>query len=168
MDGVFETVVGYCGGESINPTYHRIGDHMESIQVRFDPLVLGYEDLLKLFWKEHDYSRQSLSRQYMNAVFYHNEQQKQAALNSMRTLQGRIETEILPVKQFYPAEDYHQKFYLQRHSEVKNFFLALYPVFTDFVASTSAARINGILGGHKDISGLASILKGWGISGSYS
>ena len=164
MDGVFETVVGYCGGESKYPTYHRIGDHMESIQVRFDPQVLAYEDLLKVFWKEHDYTCQSFSRQYMNAVFYHNEKQHQAVLNSKEPLKGRIETEILPTKQFYPAEDYHQKYYLQRHSEVRNFFLGLYPVFTDFVASTSAARINGILGGYRDMSGLAGILKEWGIN----
>jgi len=148
MDGVYETIVGYSGGTSKNPSYHRIGDHMESIQVRFDPGKISYEDLLKVFWQEHDYSRQPASRQYMNAVFYHTREQKEALETSLKELPGRVETEIARFSAFYPAEDYHQKFYLQRHREIKKELMSLYPDFDSFVLSTSAARINGFLGGY--------------------
>lgn len=148
MDGVYETIVGYSGGTTRNPVYHRIGDHMESIQVRFDPGKISYEDLLKVFWQEHDYSRQPASRQYMNAVFYHTREQKEALETSLKELPGRVETETARFSAFYPAEDYHQKFYLQRHLEIKNELMSFFQDFESFVLSTSAARVNGFLGGY--------------------
>ena len=148
MDGVYETIVGYSGGTSKDPAYHRIGDHMESLQVRFDPEVLSYQDLLKVFWQEHDYSRQPASRQYMNAVFYHTREQKEVLEKSLKKLPGRVETEVLLFSAFYPAEDYHQKFYLQRHLEIKKELRSFYQDFESFVRSTSAARVNGFLGGY--------------------
>ena len=164
MDGVFETIVGYCGGRTRNPSYHRIGDHMEGIQVRYDPLVLSYDQLLEIFWSEHDYSRQPLSRQYMNAVFVHNQKQKEAVLQSMGKLPGKVETEVNEFAGFYRAEDYHQKFYLQRYPEVKRDFLDIYPDFREFTSSTAAARVNGFLGGYGSRSDLEKIIPDLGLS----
>ncbi len=164
MEGVFETVVGYSGGTTIDPTYHRIGDHMETLQVRFDPSIVSYDELLRVFWTEHDYNRQPWSRQYMNAVFYHSEDQKQKIMNSMNGLSGKVRSEIIAFSSFYEAEDYHQKFYLQRHSEIKNEYMEVYPVFKDFIASAAVARVNGMLGGHGSLSRFEKIAADLGLS----
>lgn len=161
---MFETIVGYGGGTSADPTYHNIGDHMETLQIRFDPQVVTYAQLLNLFWKEHDYTVQPWSRQYMNAVFYHNDEQKKHLMHSMEKLPGTIRTEILELSRFYPAEDYHQKFYLQRHSDITSEFRNMFPDFWDFVRSASAARVNGILGGYGSRKMVRNILPGLGLS----
>jgi methionine-S-sulfoxide reductase len=148
MDGVFETVVGYSGGTSSNPTYHRIGDHMETLQISFDPGIVSYDALLRIFWMEHDHTRQPWSRQYMNAVFYHSDEQKEKIIKSMDSLPGKVRTELIPYSRFYAAEDYHQKFYLQRHPEITKEYLEAFPSFNGFVASAAVARVNGILGGY--------------------
>ncbi len=160
--------MGYAGGTSSNPTYVKIGDHMESIQVRFDPRVLPFERLLRIIWQEHDFSHQRPSRQYMNAVFYHSKEQEDQISKSMNNLSGRVETEIEPYSGFYPAEDYHQKFYLQRHLEVKKEFSFFYPDFDSFVASTSSARVNGFLGGYGSRADLEKILPKLGLSSKIS
>ncbi len=137
---------------------------METIQIRFDPKILSFEELLKIFWSEHDYSRQSASRQYMNAIFYHSLEQKEMIEKSLKKLPGRVETEIASYESFYPAEDYHQKFYLQRYPEIKNEYMSFYAAFHAFVASTSAARVNGFLGGYGNRYHLERILPELGLS----
>ena len=110
---MIRTRVGYSGGTRKNPTYHALGDHSETVQMDFDPSQIAYERLLESFWQAHDPTSRSWSRQYRTALFFHNEEQKNLAMESRdreaaRT-HSKIQTEILPASEFYPAEDYHQK-----------------------------------------------------------
>jgi peptide methionine sulfoxide reductase MsrA len=77
---VVRTRVGYTGGRSPNPTYSNLGDHTESVQVDFDPGQTSYAELLRVFWATPNSCALSGSRQYMSAIFYHNETQKRLAL----------------------------------------------------------------------------------------
>ena len=76
---MIRTRVGYTGGNKENPTYRTLGDHTESIEVDYDPGIISYADLLKVFWRSHDPGSRSWSRQYIAAIFYHNEEQKKQA-----------------------------------------------------------------------------------------
>jgi peptide-methionine (S)-S-oxide reductase len=126
-EGVFSTAVGYAGGLTPNPTYREVCSgrtgHAEVVQVVFDPARVSYEELLKLFWENHDPTqgmRQGNDRgtQYRSAIYTHGDAQKQAAEASRdayaRVLAqagyGTITTEIAPAPPFYYAEDYHQQY----------------------------------------------------------
>jgi peptide-methionine (S)-S-oxide reductase len=126
LPGVKSAVSGYAGGEVANPTYEMVheGDtgHIEVVQVEYDPSVISYEQLLKVFWHGHDptqWNRQGpdVGTQYRSAIFYHNEAQRKAALKSYRDLtaarayRAPIVTLLLPMKAFYRAEEYHQNYY---------------------------------------------------------
>jgi len=143
--------VGYAGGRKKAPTYSDLGDHTETVQVDYDPARITYSQLLDLFWKNHRPTRRPWSRQYMNAVFYHNEQQRKLATVSKTTLEqglGRtVTTEVLPLRSFTLAEDYHQKYILKQHP-LKNEMSRIYPGQLDFVNSTAVARLNGYVGGN--------------------
>jgi peptide methionine sulfoxide reductase msrA/msrB len=125
-DGVVEVVSGYTGGHKGNPTYEDVksglSGHLEAVQITFDPAVISYEKLLEVFWRHvdpTDSGGQFVDRgaQYRTAIFFHDEKQKAAAEASSLALSrsGRfsrpIATEVLPVKKFFPAEDYHQYYY---------------------------------------------------------
>ena len=126
--GVKKTTVGYTGGQMPNPSYEEVSSgatgHAESIEIEFDPTVVSYEKLLNIFWHNIDPTQVNgqfvdEGTQYRSAVFYHNEEQKRIAEQSKKGLglSGRfnkpIVTEIVPATTFYPAEDYHQKYYLK-------------------------------------------------------
>jgi peptide methionine sulfoxide reductase MsrA len=126
-----------------------MGDHTETLQVDFDPEKVTYGELLDIFWNSHSYTRGSGVAQYKNAVFYHNGEQHQQALESMKVLERntgkRVRTDILPLKSFTLAEDYHQK-YLLKGSAMKHLLDTYYPRHDDLVNSTAAARLNGYAG----------------------
>ena len=124
--GVKETVVGYTGGKTENPTYEQVSSgttgHAESIQVTYDPNEVVYEKLLEIYW--HNIDPTVLNRQfsdegtqYRTAIFYYDEEQKKIAEESKKLLAASgkfdkpIVTEIVAASAFYPAEDYHQKYY---------------------------------------------------------
>jgi peptide-methionine (S)-S-oxide reductase len=146
---VIRTRVGYTGGNKADPTYRALGDHAESIEFDYDPAVISYRELLEVFWKNHDPGSRPWSKQYMSAIFYHNEEQKKLAVESMKREEARthrkIYTEISPALRFYRAEDYHQKYYLRQRTELIRELKAIYPSNDDFVNSTVAARLNGYL-----------------------
>jgi len=152
------TRVGYAGGTTENPTYHNLGDHSETIQIEYDPAQISYEELLDVFWSSHDPSTPAWSRQYMSIIFYHDEAQRSLALKTRdrqaAALDREIVTEIVPAGEFYLAEDYHQKYWLQQTPALMAEFEAIYPDEADFVASTAAARVNGYLGGNGTCEGL--------------
>ena len=75
--------MGYSGGETLYPTYRSMGDHSESIQIDYDPARISYEELLEIFWKNHNPTQRAWRRQYMSAIFYHNANQHQLALETM-------------------------------------------------------------------------------------
>ena len=124
VPGVLDAVSGYSGGATANPTYrdvcsHTTG-HAEVVRVTFDPSVVTYEQLLEVFWAMHDptqVNRQGPDRgtQYRSAIFTHSDDQRAAAIASRERAQSRfsapIATEITEFQAFYPAEDYHQRYY---------------------------------------------------------
>jgi peptide-methionine (S)-S-oxide reductase len=168
MDGVVSTRVGYTGGTKKNPTYHSLGDHTETVQIDFDPTRISYEQLLDVFWKSHDPAARSWSRQYRSIILYHNSEQKRLALESMTRLEerlnGKIHTEIAPAGEFYPAEDYHQKYYLRSSGELMRVLRGIYPTEAAMMASTAAARLNGFSGGAAKGNDIERQLKAAGLS----
>jgi peptide-methionine (S)-S-oxide reductase len=152
VPGVIRTRVGYTGGTKKNPTYYRLGDHTESIQIDFDPQVISYEELLGLFWRSHDPTRQAWSVQYKAAVYYHDDNQKRLAEltrdREANRLEQRIHTDIEPAGTFYRAEDYHQKYYLRQHGALFGAYQRIYPEIDDLVDSTAVTRLNGYVGGY--------------------
>jgi peptide-methionine (S)-S-oxide reductase len=169
---VIRTRVGYSGGTTKDPTYHRIGDHAESIQIDFDPNQISYEKLLEIFWAGHHPTSRQWSTQYKAALFYHNEQQRQLAVETRDREAAKrnagITTEILPATTFYRAEPYHQKYRLRQHHELMKEFNALYPSDEDFVNSTAAARINGYLDGYGTAESVHQDLDSLGLSAESS
>lgn len=149
IEGVIRTRVGYAGGTTDSATYRNIGDHTETVQVDFNTKKISYSQLLDIFWNSHSCTRQSGTSQYRNAIFYHNEDQRQQALASkdaVEQITGKtVRTAIAPLKIFTLAEDYHQK-YLLKHSALKHLLDKYYTRQEDLVDSTAAARLNGYAG----------------------
>ena len=136
--------------------------------MEYDPRAISYEQLLDVFWKSHDPTKKSWSRQYQAALFYHNEKQRELAVASRdreaARLKRQIATEILPATDFYPAEDYHQKYGLRQERDLMREFRAMYPREEGFVNSTAAARVNGFLSGYGTSADLESQAAGLGLS----
>jgi peptide-methionine (S)-S-oxide reductase len=159
--------VGYSGGDSENPSYSNLGNHSETVEIDYDPSQISYERLLDVFWSAHYPTMPSWSRQYMSAVFYHNDEQKRLAEESriqQETERGKIYTEILPYTGFHLAEDYHQKYYLQNVEELAKEIRAVYPDTGDLVNSTAAARLNGYAGGYGIAEDLQEELNSYGLT----
>jgi len=131
IKGVTEAIPGYSGGHTKNPAYEQVcadtTGHAEVIQITFEPEIISYAEILNIFWQIHNpttLNRQGydIGSQYRSAIFYHNEKQKEIAEKLKKDLQDAsiwpdpIVTEIIPLKEFYPAEEYHRN-YLQNHPE---------------------------------------------------
>jgi len=136
--------------------------------VDYDPNQISYSEILEIFWKEHNPTRQAWSRQYMAAVFYENEEQERIARQSKekvaRELQKEIQTEIISLDNFYLAEGYHQKYYLRSQAALLAEIKAYYPEVEGFTNSTVAARLNGIVGGHADAALVEKEIDSYGLS----
>jgi peptide-methionine (S)-S-oxide reductase len=128
LAGVLSTTSGYTGGKLKNPTYKEVSaggtGHTEAIQIEYDPRLISYEELLAVFWRNIDPTvadRQFCDRgsQYRSGIFYHDEAQRVAAESSRAALERTkpfpepILTEIVAFEVFYPAESYHQDYYLK-------------------------------------------------------
>lgn len=135
--GVAEVISGYSGGTTPNPTYRNVAygktDHRESAAVYYDPATISYEDLLKVFWRSidpTDTGGQFADRgdHYRTAIFVANQEQRRAAEASKAELEASgkfdrpVTVEILPEGPFYPAEEYHQDYYLKEASAYKRYF----------------------------------------------
>ena len=161
---MMRTCVGYTGGTTPDPTYRRMGDHSEALQIEFDPAQITYIELLQVFWASHNPLARSWSPQYQAAVFVHDEVQAAAAQESLDMLKaggrGEIRTPIRPAGVFVPAEDYHQKYYLQHQRALWSYFNELYPDPQVIFKSTAAARVNGYLRGYnrKDLKNQVDLL----------
>ena len=170
MEGVVRTTVGYAGGSTPSPTYRRIGDHTETIEVEFDPAVVSYEDLLDVFWSSHDPVRPAWSRQYRSAIFVHDdEQQRLAEATRVRIEQARgskLQTSIEPAREFTRAEDYHQKYRLRGDRELMSEYSEMFPDADEFADSTAVARVNGLLGGNGGTADLERVAGELGLSES--
>ena len=128
VKGVTLVVSGYAGGKVDNPSYEEVCSgttgHAEVIQIKFDPNIVSYDELLEIFWKTHDpttLNRQGadVGTQYRSVIYYNDDNQKNKAenykseLNKAGIWKDPIVTEISPLKKFYPAEKYHQDYYEQ-------------------------------------------------------
>lgn len=126
--GVERITSGYAGGTPAAPTYQQVCSgrtgHAEVVQVTFDPATISYREVLEIFFATHDPTTKDrqggdVGTQYRSVIFYHNPEQKQAAevliaeLNTEKIWSRPIVTELLPLPQFYPAEDYHQEYFRQ-------------------------------------------------------
>ena len=126
-DGVWTTAVGYAGGHTKNPTYEEVCSartgHTEAVLAVFDPSKTSYEEMLKLFWENHDPTQgmrqgNDVGTQYRSAILYSTEAEREAAERTKATFSerlrdagyGEITTEIAPLDEFYYAEDYHQQY----------------------------------------------------------
>src|SRR6266851_4682546 len=127
MPGVYSTAAGYAAGHTPNPTYREVctgmTGHAEVVLVVFDPKVISYDDLLKVFWENHDPTQgmrqgNDAGTQYRSGIYYADDDQKRAAERSRDAFQKQltaagysaITTEIVPAPEFYYAEDYHQQY----------------------------------------------------------
>ncbi len=125
VNGVLQTTVGYTGGTAPNPTYEKLctgtTGHAEAVQVVFDPHSISYSELVDFFWTIHNptvLNRQGpdIGSQYRSSIFCHNDKQKREAEASKAKLEksGRykqpVVTQIVPARQFYKAEEYHQRY----------------------------------------------------------
>ncbi|WP_077324609.1 peptide-methionine (S)-S-oxide reductase MsrA [Virgibacillus siamensis] len=133
-DGIHGVVSGYTGGHVENPTYEDVKKgttgHYEAVEITYDPNVIAYEEILEIYWRQIDPTDDGgqfhdRGDSYRTAIFYHNDTQKEAAIQSRKALaeSGKfskpIVTDIAPVSTFYPAEDYHQDFYKKNESHYK-------------------------------------------------
>lgn len=128
LRGVEKVVSGYAGGQTTNPSYQAVCSgstgHAEVVQITFDPVVVSYRELLEVFFTIHDpttLNRQGADAgtQYRSAIYYHSPEQQAAAqaviadLTAKQLWDNRIVTEIAPLEKFWPAEDYHQHYFVR-------------------------------------------------------
>jgi peptide-methionine (S)-S-oxide reductase len=125
--GVKSTLVGYSGGNTDNPTYEDVctdrTGHAEVVEVTFDPERVSYEDLLEVFWANHDPTQKDrqgpdIGTQYRSVIFYHSPEQEAAARASLERhaddYELPIATELVPAGKFFKAEEYHQRYLEKR------------------------------------------------------
>jgi peptide-methionine (S)-S-oxide reductase len=127
LRGVYSTAVGYAGGQTPNPTYREVctgmTGHNEVVLVVFDPKIVGFDDLLKVFWEDHNPTQgmrqgNDVGTQYRSGIYYVNDDQRRSAERSLDAFQklltaagySAITTEIVPAPEFYYAEAYHQQY----------------------------------------------------------
>ncbi len=185
IPGVLCTRVGYAGGTVDNPTYRKLGDYTECIEMDFDPNQVSFEQLLDLFWQAHSPFSPPYSRQYRSLILYHNSEQERMAKASKAALEendaamprnqmkqlllhsrlrGHVYTEIEPFKEFYLAEGYHQKYYLRRADQIMAEVESRFPSVEQLVASKEVARLNGYVSGHGTQAQLEKEISDFGLS----
>lgn len=126
LKGVESVESGYAGGQTVNPSYQQVCSgttgHAEVVQIKYDPSVITFRDLLDIFFTIHDpttLNRQGgdIGTQYRSAVFYHDDAQREAAehmikeLDQLRLWDAPIVTQVVPLENYYPAEAYHQEYF---------------------------------------------------------
>ena len=132
IEGVEDVVSGYAGGSPPNPTYEQVCSgrtgHAEVVQIKFDPDVISFDEILDVFFTIHDpttLNRQGndIGTQYRSAIFFHSPEQEQIARKKIaefeanKTWGAPIVTEVVPMTAFYPAEEYHQEYFSRNPSQ---------------------------------------------------
>jgi methionine-S-sulfoxide reductase len=161
--------VGYAGGNRSNPTYDSLGDQSECVQVDYDPTVISYEQLVDLMFALHDPTSRPSYAQYASLILAQDDEQltiareraKVASVKLGKPLTTRIET----LKRFWPAEDYHQKYYLRNDrtllTQLRGMLGADETALRD---STAAMRVNGYVSGSGTRTRLAGEIDSFGLS----
>ncbi|MGH9821080.1 MAG: peptide-methionine (S)-S-oxide reductase MsrA, partial [Pyrinomonadaceae bacterium] len=132
LKGVEDVVSGYAGGHTDNPTYREVCDgttgHAEVAEITFDPAVISFKEVLQVFFAVHDpttMNRQGndVGTQYRSAIFYHDDEQKRVAEEVIKEVTAEgvyddpIVTEVVPLQKFWPAEEYHQEYFLNNPNQ---------------------------------------------------
>ncbi len=144
--GVLHTRVGFTGGRTPDPVYEDYGDHVETVEVTYDPEILSFSDLLEHFWTHHNSRAKPVFGEFASACFTTKAEQQALALSRQEAVRktGRetpVHTAILPLTIFYPAEDFHQKYYLQQDPDL----LDQLPV-RDRLSTPIATKLNALAG----------------------
>ena len=141
LKGVASVTAGFSGGDVASPSYERVctgsTGHAETVQIAYDPAVISYRDLVRVFFTFHDPTTPNqqgadVGTQYRSVIFWHTPEQRAAAMQTIAALTSQhafrapIVTQVLPYKQFYPAEDYHQGYY-DRNAELPYCRLVIAP-----------------------------------------
>ena len=127
-----------------------MGDHAECTEIDFDPDEISYEQLLDKFFEWHNPFRKPYARQYMSAVLFHSDAQRETwekVVAAREDAKRKVRTEVQDYRPMTWAEDYHQKYYLRRNKEVARELKGRFPSLEQFVNSTAVAKANAILGG---------------------
>jgi peptide methionine sulfoxide reductase msrA/msrB len=129
QNGVLSAVSGYMGGHVDNPTYEEVctgrTGHLEVVEISYDPEIVGYEELTKYFFEIHDPTQANgqgpdIGPQYLSAVFYSSDQEKDTAEKLIGLLEGKgynVVTKVLPAEKFWIAEGYHQDYYQKTNKQ---------------------------------------------------
>lgn len=161
MHGVIRTRVGYSGGKSKNPTYTNMMDHTEVVQIDYDEEIITYNELLEIFWKNNICTIKQLKVQYRSLILYNDDEQKIKASKSKEEKEKNeiIYTDIESIGEFYSAENYHQKYYIQSIREISDEIKESCENFSEFVDSRIVARLNGYVKGYGSMNMLREDLK---------
>lgn len=172
LPGVIRTRVGYAGGSSNAPTYRDMGDHTETVQIDFDPEMITLENILDVFWNNHNPMNinEYKGSQYKSLLLYRDENQEKAmkqVLTQRKELgKGEPATEIAPDSGFHLAEDRHQKYYLKRYPHALEKLGTLYTSQDELMNATLAARLNGLAKGYTNMEHVINEIKQWPIHSS--
>lgn len=160
--GVVSTRVGFSGGTLPNPSYSAIGDHVETVEVLYDPAIISYPELLRHFWHHHNARAKPIFRQYASAIFCLDESELRVAKEERTAWEAKgthkVLTAILPAGKFYPAAENHQKYYLQQDPKL----LQSLPT-ENRLTTTLAAKLNAVSGRTGDRKDLEQALENLGI-----
>ncbi len=150
VDGVLRTRVGYAGGTTVDPVYGALGDHMEALELEFDPARVSFRALLDEMWRAHNPVKRR-TWQYRSAIFAHDDEQARVAAQARdreASRRGRqLTTWITSAWRFYPAEDGHQKHHLQRYPALFGALVERLGSPAAVFASPVVSRLNGTLAG---------------------
>ncbi|XP_075530134.1 peptide methionine sulfoxide reductase-like isoform X1 [Dermacentor variabilis] len=149
VKGVLRTTAGFAGGTTKDPTYRSLSDYTEVVRIEFDPRETCFKELLKLFWPNHDPTREHVSREYMSVIFYHSDAQENEAKRSLEEIRKNyrapVVTKILKLEQYHLAELHHQKYRLQRQTALYKSLIQ--SGMKDVTRSHVATRLNGYVAG---------------------
>ncbi len=127
-DGIKSVVSGYAGGNKDNPTYQEVSTgrtgHLETVKVEYDPYIISYDELVKLFFETHNYSQSNgqgpdIGSQYLSAIFYLTDDEKSIAnkyITILKSMNKKVATTVMPFINFWEAEEYHQDYYKKNNS----------------------------------------------------
>ncbi|MBA2850755.1 peptide-methionine (S)-S-oxide reductase MsrA [Methanococcus maripaludis] len=134
INGVISTEVGFMGGTIKNPTYGQVcrgkSGHIEVVKIDYDPEIISYDELLDLFWNNHNPTTPNkqgwdVGEQYSSYIFYFDDEQKLIAEKSLEKMQENTDLKIVTIIKkagsFYPAEEYHQKYFMKKNNSILNF-----------------------------------------------
>ncbi len=168
IDGVLRTRVGYAGGDSTTPSYDNLGNHIEVFEVDYDPDLLSYEDMVKLYFYVYDATARPFSQRVTPVIYYRNEAEQEISERVKLSIEANSEkglfTVIRPLEVFYLAEEKHQLSYLKQETSL---YMEVREIFVEedaLLLSILASKLNGFIAGYGLDSDLASILKSSGLS----